>query len=211
MKEPYIEGLATHDDPESCGCIPQGSSRSVDRGTCGLGIEPRNRSSQGADGVTLTGRRNEQAQERESLLDPARSETPRTHGSLRTRNWEILGSPAEDGTAGRIGKAKSRNPVMHDARKSDDSVVSKKSPNKGGSPSVEGMEKRESTKGTRTSESRAGHRAGEACQASWSACEKQQRRTGRRGSRRCFTTSRLRDCGRATWRCRTRRQPEWMG
>lgn len=147
MKEPYIEGLATHDDPESCGCIPQGSSRSVDRGTCGLGIEPRNRSSQGADGVTLTGRRNEQAQERESLLDPARSETPRTHGSLRTRNWEILGSPAEDGTAGRIGKAKSRNPVMHDARKSDDSVVSKKSPNKGGSPSVEGMEKRESTKG----------------------------------------------------------------
>ena len=147
MKEPYIEGLATHDDPESCGCIPQGSSRSVDRGTCGLGIEPRNRASQGADGVTLTGRRNEQAQERESLLDPARSETPRTHGSLRTRNWEILGSPAEDGTAGRIGKAKSRNPVMHDARKSDDSVVSKKSPNKGGSPSAEGMEKRESTKG----------------------------------------------------------------
>ena len=65
-------------------------------------------------------------------------------------------------------------------------------------------------RGTRTSEPRAGHSAGEACQASWSACEKQQRRSGRRGSRRCFTTSRLRDCGRATWRCRTRRQPEWL-
>ena len=147
MKEPYIEGLATHDDPESCGCIPQGSSRSVDRGTCGLGIEPRNRSSLGADGVTLTGRRDEQAQERESLLDPARSETPRTHGSLLIRNWEILGSPAGDGTAGRIGKAESRNPVMHDARKSDGPEVPRKSPNKGGSPSAEGMEGRGPTKG----------------------------------------------------------------
>jgi hypothetical protein len=38
------------------------------------------------------------------------------------RSWEILGSPAEDGTAGRIGKAESRTPMMHDARKSDDSV-----------------------------------------------------------------------------------------
>ena len=147
MKEPYIEGLATHDDPESCGCIPQGSGRSVDRGTCGLGIEPRNSSSQGADGVTLTGRRDEQAQERESLLDPARSETPRTHGSLPIRNWEILGSPAGDGTAGRIGKAESRKPVMHDARKSDGPEVPRKSPNKGGSPSAEGMEGRGPTKG----------------------------------------------------------------
>lgn len=29
MKEPYIEGLATHDDPESCGCIPQGSGEAL--------------------------------------------------------------------------------------------------------------------------------------------------------------------------------------
>lgn len=147
MKEPYIEGLATHDDPESCGCIPQGSSRSVDRGTCGLGMEPRNQADRGADGVTQTGRPREQAQERESLLDPARSETPCTHGSFLHRNWEILGSPAGDGTAGRIGKARSRNPMMHDARKSDGPEVPKKSPNKDGSPSAEGMEGRGPTKG----------------------------------------------------------------
>ena len=57
-----------------------------------------------------------------------------------------------------------------------------------------GFIQRDQPRGTRTSEPRAGHSTREACQASWSACEKQQRRTGRRGSRRCFTTSRLRDC-----------------
>ena len=147
MKEPYIEGLTTHDDPESCGCIPQGSGRSVDRGTRGLGIEPRNHSDRGADGVTETGRPHGQAQERESLLDPARSETPCTRGSFLHRNWEILGSPAGDGTAGRIGKARSHKPMMHGARKSDGPEVPKKSPNKGGFPSAEGTEGRGPTKG----------------------------------------------------------------
>lgn len=41
MKVPYGEGLATHTGPESCVFIPRGISRSVDRGTNGLGIEPR--------------------------------------------------------------------------------------------------------------------------------------------------------------------------
>ena len=104
---------------------------------------------------------------------------PRTHGSLRTRNWEILGSPAEDGTAGPHRKGKSRNPVMHDAKFEDGSVVSKKSPNKGGSPSVKGWRKGSQPGNANQPESRAGHRAGEACQAGWSACEA-ARRTGRR-------------------------------
>src|SRR5262245_29270093 len=121
MKEPYIEGPATHDDPESCGCIPRGSARSVDRGTCGLGIEPRNQSDRGADGVTFTGRPHEQAQQRECLLDPARSETPCTYGSSLHRSWEIPGVSAGDGTAGRIGKAKGRTPMMDAPRKSDGS------------------------------------------------------------------------------------------
>ena len=41
MKEPYGEGLAIHAGPESCVLHPRGCGRSVDRGTCGLGIEPR--------------------------------------------------------------------------------------------------------------------------------------------------------------------------
>ncbi len=161
MKEPHIEGVATHDGPESCGCILQRSARSVDRGRGGLGIEPRKQANLGADGVIVTGRQHGQAQERERLSDPAWSETPCTQGHSVRGSWEILGSLAEDGTAGRIGKAESRTPMMHDQRKSDDSVVSKKSSNKGGLPSAEGMEKRESTKGnaeqqtTRRTQSRA--------------------------------------------------------
>src|SRR5262245_50914581 len=127
MREPYIEGPATHDDPESCGCIPRGSARSVDRGTRGLGIEPRNQVDRGADVVTEGGRPHEQAQQRECLLDPARSETPCTRGSFLNRNWEILESPAEDGAAGRIGKANGRNPMVHDWRKSDGPIRPEKS------------------------------------------------------------------------------------
>ena len=161
MKEPHIEGVATHDGPESCGCILQRSARSVDRGRGGLGIEPRKQANLGADGVIRTGRQHGQAQERERLSGPAWSKTPCTQGHSVRGSWEILGSPAEDGTAGRIGKAESRTPMMHDQRKSDDSVLSKKSSNKGGLPSAEGMEKRESTKGnaeqqtTRRTQSRA--------------------------------------------------------
>ena len=161
MKEPHIEGVATHDGPESCGCILQRSARSVDRGRGGLGNEPRKQANLGADGVIGTGMQHGQAQERERLSDPAWSKTPCTQGHSRRGSWEILGSLAEDGTVGRIGKAESRTPMMHDLRKSDDSVLSKKSSNKGGLPSAEGMEKRESTKGnaeqqtTRRTQSRA--------------------------------------------------------
>ncbi len=52
MKVPYGEGVASHTDPESCVGDPQGRRRSVDRGTCGPGIEPRKEKQlRGANGV----------------------------------------------------------------------------------------------------------------------------------------------------------------
>jgi hypothetical protein len=42
IEEPYGEGVASHTGPESCVVVRKGCGRSVDRGTCGLGIEPRN-------------------------------------------------------------------------------------------------------------------------------------------------------------------------
>lgn len=42
MKEPYIEGVAIHDDPESCAGARKDDGEAFDRGTDGLGIEPRN-------------------------------------------------------------------------------------------------------------------------------------------------------------------------
>jgi len=34
MEESHIEGLATHDDPESCVDVREGAGEAVDRGTC---------------------------------------------------------------------------------------------------------------------------------------------------------------------------------
>ena len=44
MRELYVEGVAIHDDPESCDVACEGVVEAFDRGTCGLGIEPRNQS-----------------------------------------------------------------------------------------------------------------------------------------------------------------------
>ena len=38
MKEPYVEGVATHDDPESCAFIREDGGEALDRGTSGPGI-----------------------------------------------------------------------------------------------------------------------------------------------------------------------------
>jgi hypothetical protein len=42
MRELYVEGLATHDDPEPYAYVREDAGEAWDRGTCGPGIEPRN-------------------------------------------------------------------------------------------------------------------------------------------------------------------------
>ena len=111
MREPYGEGLATHTGPESCAGEPRGRRRSVDRGTSGLGIEPRKTQIEAptlcdngegnADGCAL-------ASSRTGL---AWSETPRTLGSSTHGNREIsrlagLARPRDKAAdTVRIGKA----------------------------------------------------------------------------------------------------------
>ena len=84
---------------------------------------------------------------RECLGGPARSETPCTHGTFPRGSREIPSSLAADGAAGRIGKAESYTPMMHDDGKSDRPVVPEKSPNKAGGSAAEAMEERGLTKG----------------------------------------------------------------
>jgi hypothetical protein len=43
---------------------------------------------------------------REMRPGPARSQTPCTYGNTSHENREVLGSPAADGAAGRVGKSK---------------------------------------------------------------------------------------------------------
>ena len=112
MKESDSERVANCTGPEPCVGRPQGRGRSVGRGTCGLGIEPRNRGPvaratgtlQGADGVETGGRQHWTCRYREARPDPARSETPRTHGINLYGNREIPASSEVEGTADRIVK-----------------------------------------------------------------------------------------------------------
>jgi RNA-directed DNA polymerase len=89
MEESNVEGVATHDDPESCVGAREGVGEAFDRGTCGLGIEPRNQSSgtptplTEAEGNTLA------TETREAASGPARSQTPGTYGTSLHENREI--------------------------------------------------------------------------------------------------------------------------
>jgi hypothetical protein len=93
MREPYIEGVATHDDPEPCICIREDVGEAWDRGTYGPGIEPRNAFLQGADAVKRGGRQHDRHRHRKMRISPARSETPCTYGTSLRENREISRPP----------------------------------------------------------------------------------------------------------------------
>ena len=91
MEESSVEGVATHDDPESCAGTREGTGEAFDRGTYGPGIEPRNAYIQGADAVNRGGRQHGRHRHREMLTGPARSKTPCTFGNSLRGNREICG------------------------------------------------------------------------------------------------------------------------
>jgi hypothetical protein len=72
MREPYVEGVATHDGPESCAGTREGVGEAFDRGTRGLG--PWNRETReirGADALSQRGRPHDRDRsEREISVDP---------------------------------------------------------------------------------------------------------------------------------------------
>ena len=91
---------------------PRGGLRSVSRGTCRPGIEPRNHPDWGADDVRLCGRQHLVQQERELDKDPTGSETPRMHGNTSHVNREIPGFSSEH-----LGTALERSGKSEDARR----------------------------------------------------------------------------------------------
>jgi hypothetical protein len=107
MQESYGEGVASHTGPESCAVACEGggealtgerAGRVLSREICGQ--------LRGADAVETGGRPHRSRRQRETRTDPARSETPSTHGSASHGNREIPRPPAARGTAGRTGKSK---------------------------------------------------------------------------------------------------------
>jgi hypothetical protein len=93
MEELYVEGLATHDGPESCVDVPRGRGEALTGARAGRAIEPRNK----RIGVpTLSKRRKATplAALRESPVGPAWSENQGMYGTSKRENREIPRSPA---------------------------------------------------------------------------------------------------------------------
>jgi len=106
MKESYVEGLATHDGPESCGVAREGEAEALIGVRAGWVLSRERILLRGADAVGGSGRPHPVHRYREMQRDPARSETPSTYGNTSHGNREIPCPPTADGAMGRVGKSK---------------------------------------------------------------------------------------------------------
>src|ERR1700752_970619 len=113
MEVSYVEDVANHNGPESCGAAREGGNEALTGERTGRVLSreihalPRKRQVlRDADVVEDGGRQYRVRRHREAQPDPARSETPSMYGNTLCGNREIPPPPAEESAAGRIGKSK---------------------------------------------------------------------------------------------------------
>jgi hypothetical protein len=147
MKEPHIEGPATHDDPEPCADAREGGGEASAGARTGSVLSREIRYSRAPTPLCEAEGHTSPARHGERWDGPARSETRGTCGTFLRENREIPVPPPADGAVGRAGKAEGQEPAMHGAGKSDRPVVPTKSPNKAGRPAAEAVEGRGLAKG----------------------------------------------------------------
>jgi len=94
MKALCIEGVATHDDPESCVGARKDAGEALTGARAGRAIEPRNQGDRGAQAVNYVEGHIDCGAIREPQLDPARSENHGMYGTSMRENREIPSSPA---------------------------------------------------------------------------------------------------------------------
>ena len=140
MKEPHIEGPATHDDPESCAGAREGVGEALTGARAGTVLSREIRHSGAPTPLCEAEGHMGQRRQREPLPSPARSETRRTYGSFLRENRESPASPVADGAAGRAGKAQRRTPAMNEVGQSDRPVVPTKPTNKASTTAAESVE-----------------------------------------------------------------------
>jgi hypothetical protein len=108
-----VKGVAIHTDPESCTFVRKGEGEALTGERAGRvlsrEIEPPSRKRWplwGADVVELSGRQDWRRRYRETLLDPARSETLSMYVSTLSGSREIPCLSGSEGIPDRIGKSK---------------------------------------------------------------------------------------------------------
>jgi hypothetical protein len=113
MKVSYVEGIANHNGPESCGAAREGGDEALTGERTGrvlsreiYALSRKRQELRDADAVEVCGRQHWAQRHRKVRLDPARSKTPCMHGNALLGNREIPRPSAEERTADRIGKSK---------------------------------------------------------------------------------------------------------
>ena len=102
MKEPYIEGLATHDDPESCVEVREGIVEALTGARAGRvlsSVKPLQERRRTSD----SGRQHGQGCTSLILAGSSGSKTPRMRGTSKCENREIHGSPVAMARRGAAG------------------------------------------------------------------------------------------------------------
>ena len=130
MKEPYIEGVAGHNGPESGAGVRKNAGEAMTGVRTG-GVLSREKgvfraptpstSAEGKTGMSKNG---------EHMPGPARSETSSMHGNSMRENRESLRLFSGDGTEERAGKKELLKPAMNGHRQSDRPTVPAKPSNK---------------------------------------------------------------------------------
>ena len=113
MKVSYVEDLANHNGPESCGAAREGGVVALTGGRTGRVLSReihallrKQQVLRDADAVEYVGRQYRVHRSRKVYQDPARSETPCMYASALSGNREIPRLSAEERTADRVGKSK---------------------------------------------------------------------------------------------------------
>ncbi len=98
MRELYIEGVATHDDPEPCVGAREGAGEALVGAHVGRAIEPRKNLGPGCRRFQIGGRQHRRQRYRELPAGPARSKNPCMRGISMRENREIPCSPVRSFT-----------------------------------------------------------------------------------------------------------------
>ena len=113
MKVSYVEGVANHNGPESCGAAREGGVEALAGGrtgrvlSCEINALLRKRQVlRDADAVEKDGRQHQVRRYRKACSDPARSKTPGMYASTLRGNREIPRPSVAKWATDRVGKPK---------------------------------------------------------------------------------------------------------
>jgi len=113
VKVSHVEDIASHNGLESCGAIRKGGVEALTEEHAGwvssrekMTLLRKRQALQGADALEISGRQHRVRCQRKGHLDPARSKTPRMHGTTLCGNREIPRLSAAEKASDRIGKPK---------------------------------------------------------------------------------------------------------